>query len=104
VEQTRGQLHCAEDVKAIQTANNSEIRSRLLKFGNLLALQVSGKQPAEVKTIIDTEVRKVLLELREFDRGVFIGGAKSPQSLTQAARSIPEQQPNLKLHVTSCAG
>jgi hypothetical protein len=60
-------LHRAEDVEAIQTASNSEIRSRLLEFSNLLALQLVGKEPVEAKTIIDAEVRKVLNKLREFN-------------------------------------
>ena len=68
VEQTRGQLHHADDVRAIVGDSNSQIRSQLLAFGNLLALQVTGKtDPAEVKTLIDTAVRKVLLELRKYN-------------------------------------
>ena len=67
-EQTRGQLHHADDVRAIVGDSNSQIRSQLLAFGNLLALQVTGKtDPAEVKTLIDTAVRKVLLELRKYN-------------------------------------
>jgi hypothetical protein len=67
VKQTRDQLHRAEDVRSIVEDSNSEIRSQILAFGNLLALQVTGKtDPAEVKTIIDEKVRKLLNELREY--------------------------------------
>lgn len=68
VQQTWGQLHRAEDVEAIQAASNCDIRFRLLKFGNLLSSQIAGKtDPAEVKAVIDSEVRKVLNKLREFN-------------------------------------
>jgi hypothetical protein len=67
VEQTRGQLHRAEDVEAIQADSNCEIRSRLSKFGNELSLQIAGKEPDEIKTIIDSEIRKVLNDLAEYD-------------------------------------
>jgi hypothetical protein len=67
VEQTRGQLHRAEDVEAIQTDSNSDIRSKLSKFGNLLSSQIAGKtDPAEVKTIVDEKAQKLLNDLREF--------------------------------------
>jgi hypothetical protein len=66
-EQTRGQLHRAEDVKSIQTHSNNQIRSRLLEFSNSLALQLIGKEPAETKATIDTEVRKVLVGLSRYD-------------------------------------
>jgi hypothetical protein len=53
---------------AIQADSNSDIRSKLLKFGNLLSSQIAGKtDPNEVKAVIDTEVRKVLNKLREFN-------------------------------------
>ena len=57
LEQTRGQLHRAQDVRAIQADSNSEIQERLLAFGNLLGLQLAGKDPSEIKTIIDTHAR-----------------------------------------------
>jgi hypothetical protein len=42
-------------------------RSQILAFGNLLALQVTGKtDPVEVKNAIDGAVRKLLNELREY--------------------------------------
>jgi hypothetical protein len=67
VQQTRGQLHRSEDVSSIIADGNSEIRSRLLAFGNLLALQITGKtDPAQVKDIIDSQVRRVLNELRDY--------------------------------------
>jgi hypothetical protein len=66
VEQTRAQLHRACDVEAIQDYSNAEIRSRLLAFSDLLASQLPGKDPSAIKEIIDKQVRKVLLELREF--------------------------------------
>ena len=66
VEQTRAQLHRACDVEAIQADSNSEIRSRLLAFSDLLASQLAGKDPSAIKEIIDKQVRKVLLELREY--------------------------------------
>jgi hypothetical protein len=66
VEQTRGQLHRACDVEAIQADSNNEIRSRLLAFSDLLASQLAGKDPSAIKEIIDKQVRKVLLELREY--------------------------------------
>jgi hypothetical protein len=67
VEQTRSRLHRAEDVEAIQADSNSDIRFKVLKFATELSSQITGKtDPAEVKTIIDTEVRKVLNKLREY--------------------------------------
>jgi hypothetical protein len=67
VKQTRDQLHRCEDVESIQTHSNNQIRSRLLEFSNSLALQLIGKEPAETKAIIDTEVRKVLVGLSRYD-------------------------------------
>jgi len=67
VQQTRQQLHRSEDVSSVIAHNNEQIRDRLLKFSNALALQLIGKDPAETKKIIDTEVRKVLTELSEYD-------------------------------------
>ena len=68
VKQTREQLHRAQDVSSIVADSNADIRSRISKFAHLLFLQVAGKSdPAEVKDIIDREVRKVLNELREYD-------------------------------------
>jgi hypothetical protein len=67
LKQTREQLHRSQDVRAIQEDSNSDIRSKLLMFGNLLSSQIAGKSdPAEVKTVIDAEVRKTLNELREY--------------------------------------
>ena len=67
VQQTRDQLHRAEDVRAVVTDSNDQIRSQILAFGNLLALQVTGKtDPVEVKNAIDGAVRKLLNELREY--------------------------------------
>jgi hypothetical protein len=55
LKQTQEKLHRAEDVRAIVTDSNFQIRSELLAFSNLLALQVTGKTDlAEVKAIIDT--------------------------------------------------
>jgi hypothetical protein len=62
-EQTRGQLHHARDIRAIVGDSNAQIRSKLLAFGNLLRLQVAGKEPALIKTIIDAQIPKVLNEL-----------------------------------------
>jgi hypothetical protein len=68
VQQTRAQLHRACDVEAIQADSNADIRCRISKFGNQLSLQIAGKtDPAEIKTLIDTAVRKVLNELRQYD-------------------------------------
>jgi hypothetical protein len=54
VQQTRSQLHRAEDVEAIVEDSNAGIHRRLLAFGKLLTLQVTGKtDPTEVKDIID---------------------------------------------------
>ena len=63
LEQTRAQLHRACDVESVQADSNAEIRSKLLKFGNQLSLEIAGKNdPAKVKTIIDTRVRGLLNE------------------------------------------
>jgi hypothetical protein len=67
LEQTKSQLHRAQDVEAIQADSNSDIRSKVSKFGNVLSSQIAGKSdPNEVKTVIDTEVRKLLNKLREY--------------------------------------
>jgi hypothetical protein len=42
VQQTRDQLHRACDVEAIQADSNADIRSKLLKFGNVLSSQITG--------------------------------------------------------------
>ena len=67
LKQTKSQLHDGADVESIQTHSNKQIRSRLLEFSNSLALQLIGKEPAETKDIIDTEVRKVLVGLTRYD-------------------------------------
>jgi hypothetical protein len=68
LKQTRTQLHRACDVEAIQADRNADIRARLLEFSNLLSSQIAGKSdPSQVKGVIDTEVRKVLNKLREFN-------------------------------------
>ena len=56
-----------------QQDSNSEIRSRLLAFGNLLALQITAKtDPAEVKIVIDEKVRKLLHDFRAYkSRGYY---------------------------------
>ncbi|MBV8274288.1 MAG: hypothetical protein JO170_03360 [Verrucomicrobia bacterium] len=56
-----------DDVRAIVEHSNAQIRLQLLAFGNLLAPKLVGKNPAEAKTVIDAEVRKVLTELSEYD-------------------------------------
>jgi ATP sulfurylase len=67
VEQTRDQLHRACDVEAVQADSNADIRSKLSEFATLLSSQIAGKSdPAQVKDVIDTEVRKVLNKLREY--------------------------------------
>jgi hypothetical protein len=66
VEQNRGQLHRCEDVESIQAHSNNQIKSRLLEFSNALAPQLIDKEPAEIKTLIDVAVRKVLNELRQY--------------------------------------
>jgi hypothetical protein len=65
-QQTRNQLHRCEDVESIQAHSNNQIRSRLLEFSGSLASQLIGKEPAEIKTLIDVAVRKVLNKLREY--------------------------------------
>jgi hypothetical protein len=81
VEQTKGQLHRAEDVRAIVEDSNADIKRRLLKFGKLLTLQVTGKtDPTEVKDIIDASVRKLLNELREYKARDFYRRQKSVAS------------------------
>jgi hypothetical protein len=67
LEQNRGQLHRSSDVSSIITHNNGQIRDRLLEFSNALAPQLVGKEPGEIKTLIDTEVRKVLVGLTRYD-------------------------------------
>jgi hypothetical protein len=59
LEQTREKLHYAEDVRAVVTDSNNQIRTQTLAFADSLALEVAGKNdPAEIKTIIDRQVRK----------------------------------------------
>jgi hypothetical protein len=89
VEQTRGQLHHADDVRAIVGQNFAQVRSQLLAFGNLLTLQVAGKDPVQIKTIIDTAVRKVLLELREYNPRTYYRRSKVALSLI---KELDEEQ------------
>ena len=67
LEQTRDQLHDAQAVQFLVQDGNSQIRSQLLAFGDRLALQLAGKNPAEIKALIDHQIRKVLNELRQYD-------------------------------------
>lgn len=92
VEQTRGQLHHADDVRAIVGQNFAQIRSQLLAFGNLLALQLAGKDPAEIKTLIDTAVRKVLLELREYNPRDYYRRSKVALSLIKELDDETEKE------------
>jgi hypothetical protein len=92
LEQTRDQLHHCDDVRAIVGDSNAQIRSQLLAFGNLLALQVTGKtDPAEVKAIIDTQVRNVLLALCNYRPGDYYRRSKIALSLIKEPEEEPEQ-------------
>jgi len=91
VQQTRDQLHRACDIEAIQTFSNSEIRCRLLKFSKALASQLVGKEPAETKAIIDTEVRRLLNKLREFNPRDYYRRCKITE--LEAEQSQDEPQP-----------
>jgi len=52
---------------------------QLLAFGDRLALQLAGKNPAEIKALIDHQIKKVLNELRQYDPRVITDGSpKSP--------------------------
>jgi hypothetical protein len=66
VEQTRGQLHPAEAVQFLVETGNDEIRSKLSAFGDRLALELAGKDPGQIKTLIEAGVRELLNELREY--------------------------------------
>jgi hypothetical protein len=80
LKQTREQLHRACDVKAIGADSNADIRSKVSKFGKLLSSQITGKtDPAQVKDVIDIEVRKVLNKLREFNPRDYYRRSKSVQ-------------------------
>jgi len=92
LEQTRNQLHHCDDVRAIVGDSNAQIRSQLLAFGNLLALQVTGKtDPAEVKTIIDEQVRKVLNELSKYKPQDYYRRSKIALSLIKEPAEEPKQ-------------
>ena len=92
LEQTRNQLHHCDDVRAIVGDSNAQIRSQLLAFGNLLALQVTGKtDPAEVKTIIDEQVRKVLNELIKYKPQDYYRRSKIALSLIKEPAEEPKQ-------------
>jgi hypothetical protein len=70
--QTREKLHRAEDVRAVVTDSNAQIRAETLAFAKRLALQVVGKDPAEIKTTIDAQVRELLTKLSKYDpRGFY---------------------------------
>jgi hypothetical protein len=95
VEQTRGQLHHADDVRAIVGENFAQVRSQLLAFGNLLTLQVAGKDPVQIKTLIDSAVRKVLLELREYNPRDYYRRSKVALSLIKELDDETEKEKTL---------
>ena len=67
LEQTRSQLHRADDVRSIVEDSNNEIRSKLLAFAKRLAGQITAKHdPAEVKDRIESGVRELLTNLSRY--------------------------------------
>lgn len=77
VEQTRGQLHHSDDVRAIVGDSNSQIRSKLLALPNTLALQVVGQDdPRKVKQTLETYIRETCQSLRDYDPQAFYKRSK----------------------------
>jgi hypothetical protein len=96
VEQTRGQLHPAQAVQFLVQTGNDEIRSQLSAFGDRLALELAGKDPSQIKTLIDTAVRKVLLELREYNPRDYYRRSKIAPSSAGPIDSEPRPGPGWK--------
>lgn len=70
---------------------NGQIRSQLLALGDRLVLQLAGKNPAEIKVLIDHQIRKVLNELRQYDpRGYYRWQSKIALSSTGPRDAEPQ--------------
>jgi hypothetical protein len=91
VKQTQEQLHSAHDVQAIVADSNADIRRRLSKFAHLLFLQVAGQtDPAQVKDVIDSQVRRVLNELRDYKPRDYYRRSKTREP---EAEQFPDEPP-----------
>lgn len=71
LQQQRGELHSADDVRAVMNGMLASFRARVLALPANMAPQLIGRTPQEIQAILSSEVHDILTELSDYDPSTF---------------------------------
>jgi hypothetical protein len=93
VDQTRGNLHESDDVRAIVGDAFSQVRSKLLAMPNVLTLQVVGlDNPLQVKKVLETYIRGTCESLHDYDPQTYYKRSKIALALIKDLEQEQERE------------